>query len=210
MAIIQELNNEGLRSMPKVGMQPIRRKQLIDATIQCIYRYGLLGTTIIKVSKEAGVSSGIISHYFGSKDGMLEATMREILVRHKAALIDRFQDCKTPEERIQAIIEANFSTTQTDPATVCTWLAFWAQAMHVPSLARLQHINASRLYSNLLYSLKPLLPEDKAKQVAEGLAALIDGMWLRGALQKGGIDAGNAQAVVWSFFLAQYEMYKVK
>lgn len=189
--------------MPKVGMQPIRRKQLINATIQCIYREGLLGTTVKKVSEEAGVSSGIINHYFGGKDHMLAATMREVLHRHQQVGIRRLQDCQTPEERIRAIIEINFSPLQTDPATVCTWLAFWAQAMHVPALARLQKLNSSRLYSNLLYSLKSLLVPEQAAFVAEGMAALIDGLWLRGAFSPDGIDSAHACEVVWSFYQSQ-------
>lgn len=189
--------------MPKVGMQPIRRKQLINATIQCIYRYGLLGTTVKKVSEEAGVSTGIINHYFGSKDEMLEATMREILRRHQQAGIENLRGCDTPESRIRAIIDLNFSTVQTDPATVCTWLAFWAQAMHIPELSRLQRVNSRRLYTNLLFSLKAMLPDDQAVLAAEGLAALIDGLWLRGAFKKQGIDAERAQQVVWSFYQSQ-------
>lgn len=194
--------------MPKVGMQPIRRKQLINATIQCIYRYGLLGTTVKKVSEEAGVSTGIINHYFGSKDEMLEATMREILRRHQQAGIENLRDCDTPESRIRAIIDLNFSTVQTDPATVCTWLAFWAQAMHIPELSRLQRVNSRRLYTNLLFSLKAMLPDDQAVLAAEGLAALIDGLWLRGAFKKQGIDAERAQQVVWSFYQSQIKSSK--
>ena len=189
--------------MPKVGMQPIRRKQLINATIQCIYRQGLLGTTVKKVSDEAGVSTGIINHYFGSKDDMLAATMREILRRHKEIGIHKLNACDTPAERIKALIEINFSAEQTDPATVCTWLAFWAQAMHVPALSRLQRVNSRRLYSNLLFSLKEMLPQDQAVLAAEGLAALIDGLWLRGAFKQDGINAEKAQQVVWSFYQSQ-------
>lgn len=189
--------------MPKVGMQPIRRKQLINATIQCIYHYGLLGTTVKKVSEEAGVSTGIINHYFGSKDGMLEATMREILRRHQQVGIEKLRVCDTPESRIRAIIDLNFSAEQTDPATVCTWLAFWAQAMHIPALSRLQRVNTRRLHTNLLFSMKAILPADQAVLATEGLAALIDGLWLRGAFKKQGIDAMRAQKVVWSFYQSQ-------
>ena len=189
--------------MPKVGMQPIRRKQLINATIQCIYRYGLLGTTVKKVSNEAGVSTGIINHYFGSKDDMLEATMREILRRHQQLGIQKLRTCDSPESRLKTLIEINFSPEQTDPATACTWLAFWAQAMHIPALSRLQRVNSRRLYTNLLFSLKEMLPQDEAVLVAEGLAALIDGLWLRGAFRKQGIDSERAQQVVWSFYQSQ-------
>src|SRR5918993_975251 len=66
--------NSEERRMPKVGMEPIRRQQLIEATITSISRYGYADATISRISKEAGVSTGIVHHYFGSKDDLLEAT----------------------------------------------------------------------------------------------------------------------------------------
>ena len=64
--------------MPKVGMEPIRRQQLIQATMAAIHEVGLADATIMRIARHAGVSAGIISHYFGGKDGLLEATMRQI------------------------------------------------------------------------------------------------------------------------------------
>ena len=54
--------------------------------------------------------------------------------------------------------------------------------MHEPGLARLQHINSQRLYSNLLFSFKQLLPKANAISAAKQTAAMIDGFWLRSAL----------------------------
>ena len=85
--------------MPKVGMEPIRRRQLIDATITSIGRYGLADTTVQRISREAGVSSGIIHHYFGGKNELLEATMRRLLQRLRddvvAALAPARNACRT-------------------------------------------------------------------------------------------------------------------
>ena len=53
--------------MPKVGMEPVRKKQLIEATLEVMAEVGYHGTTISLISKRAGLSSGIISHYFGDK-----------------------------------------------------------------------------------------------------------------------------------------------
>jgi len=57
-----------------------------------------------------------------------------------------------------------------------------AQSMHDPGLARLQHINSKRLYSNLLFSFRQLLDEESAIIAAKQSAAMIDGFWLRSAL----------------------------
>ena len=53
--------------MPKVGMQPIRRRQLINATLEAINEVGMHDATIAQIARRAGVSTGIISHYFKDK-----------------------------------------------------------------------------------------------------------------------------------------------
>ena len=189
--------------MPKIGMQNIRRRQLIDATFECIHRFGFAGTTIAKVSAVAGVSTGIVSHYFGDKNGLLEATMRRLLADlGRNARDDKGLD-RTPKDRIIAIINGNFAAEQITPYAVTTWLSFWAQALHVPALRRLQNVNMRRLKSNLSYWLKQLLPEVKASMVADGLAALIDGLWLRGAFAPGGIDTEEARRLCINYFELQ-------
>ncbi|EIO9964810.1 TetR family transcriptional regulator, partial [Listeria monocytogenes] len=62
--------------MPKVGMQPIRRSQLIAATLEAVDEVGMGDASIAFIARKAGVSNGIISHYFQDKNGLLEATMR--------------------------------------------------------------------------------------------------------------------------------------
>ncbi len=177
--------------MPKVGMEPIRRRQLIDATIASISAHGFADTTIATISKAAGVSSGIIHHYFGGKNELLEATMRSLLRQLRAEVVARLHTAQTPEQRLAAIIEGNFSADQFEMQVVNSWLAFWAQVPHVPELARLQRMNSARLQSNLRHALRQLLPADEAERAAFGLAALIEGLWLRCALN-GGIDPALA------------------
>ena len=51
----------GVAKMPKLGMQPIRRRQLIDATLDAINEVGMHDATIAQIARRAGVSTGIIS-----------------------------------------------------------------------------------------------------------------------------------------------------
>ena len=181
--------------MPKVGMEPLRRAQLIDATCESIFQFGLADTTIIKISRLAGVSTGIIGHYFGGKNELVEATMRKILIDLGEAVSTRVHQAATPRQKIWAIIEGNFSHHQTSPRFVTSWLAFWSLAMHVPSLAKLQNVYKRRLLSNLVFWYRRLLAPDAAKMAADGMAALIDGLWLRGAFEQQGFDTPKAKAV---------------
>ena len=169
--------------MARPQMKTVRQQQLIDATLISVERYGLHHTTINTISGLAGMSSGIISHYFGGKQGLIEATLKYLLDELKQALLARTSNKQlTPMERLFMIVEANFTELQRSSAATKTWLSFWSQAIHEPGLARLQRINHQRLYTNLLFSYRPLLGKSAAIDAAKQTAAMIDGFWLRSAL----------------------------
>ena len=66
------------------AVKEIRRKQLIDATIRAIGRYGYASTTLTHVAGEAGLSPGIVNFYFKSKDQLLMATLEQIADEYSA------------------------------------------------------------------------------------------------------------------------------
>lgn len=170
--------------MPKVGMKPIRRSQLIEATLEAVEAYGLQGTTINTISKIAGVSTGIINHYFGGKQGLLDATVRYLLQELHVELMKELKKVQPTDAmgRLNAIVAANFAQIQVSDKGSKTWLAFWSQAMHNPEFAKLQRVNERRLISNLKHSFRQLIPADRVEEAAQTTAALIDGLWLRRAL----------------------------
>lgn len=191
--------------MPKVGMPAIRKPQLISATMEAINEVGLQKANVAMIAGIAGVSPGIINHYFGGKSGLLEATMRSILRQLSEGVGERLRAVEHDDVvgRVQAIVGGNFDAWQTDEKVVRTWLAFWSQAMHEGALNRLQRVNERRLLSHLIIELKKVLPEERARFVANGIAALVDGIWLRGALNPTGIDSKLAQEIIMDYLAAQ-------
>ncbi|MGQ5523488.1 transcriptional regulator BetI [Chitinimonas sp. PSY-7] len=187
--------------MPKVGMHPIRRSQLIQATLRSIHEVGLSDASIAYIARRAGLSNGIISHYFQDKNGLLEATMRHLMHSLSQALRERRKlvDNADAKAHLRAIIEANFNESQVNGPAIQTWLAFWATSMHHPALQRLQRVNNRRLYSNLCFHFRRVLPAAKARTAAHGLAALIDGLWLRSALAGGTFDTGYALSIAFDY-----------
>lgn len=180
--------------MPKVGVQPIRRRQLITATIEAIHAYGYDDTTIARIAAKAGLSSGIISHYFGGKSELLAATMRSLLADLQRQVSFRLKQERTPLGRIEAIVLANFDETQCTPQMVAAWLAFWAQVPHAPELKRLQHVYSRRLRSNLRAELRRIgLDDPQRDDAAEILGSLIDGIWVRAALDGSRLDTARAR-----------------
>lgn len=65
--------------MPKVGMEPIRRKQVINATLSCIVDEGLDKVTLDKAAERAGVSKGVVAYYFKNKHNLLIESFRKFL-----------------------------------------------------------------------------------------------------------------------------------
>ncbi|WP_339489612.1 transcriptional regulator BetI [Pseudomonas sp. EL_65y_Pfl2_R95] len=187
--------------MPKVGMQPIRRSQLIAATLEAVDKVGMSDASIAYIAKLAGVSNGIISHYFKDKNGLLEATMRHLMLALSDAVRARRSALKdnSPRGNLRAIIEGNFDHSQVNGPAMKTWLAFWASSMHQPSLQRLQRVNDHRLYSNLCGQFRRVMPQEQARTAARGLASLIDGLWLRGALSGEGFDTQQALNIAFEY-----------
>lgn len=187
--------------MPKVGMQPIRRSQLIAATLEAVDQVGMGDASIAYIARLAGVSNGIISHYFRDKNGLLEATMRHLMLALSKAVHERRAALKdaSPRAQLRAIIDGNFDDSQVSGPAMKTWLAFWAASMHHPSLRRLQRVNDHRLYSNLCGQFRRILPQAQARAAARGLAALIDGLWLRSALSGEGFDTRQAMQIAYDY-----------
>ena len=182
--------------MPKVGMQPIRKRQLIEATIASIHAHGLADTTVVTIGRLAGLSPGVIHHYFGGKDALLAATMRALLVELRVYVVAALATAVGPRARIEAIIDASFTERQFQPQVIVTWLAFWGQAPHDETLMRLQRVYARRLQSNLRHELRLLVGDGRAAVVTQGLAAMIDGLWLSFALGQSarGVEAARGLA----------------
>lgn len=177
--------------MPKLGMEPIRRAALVKATIDVIGAQGSLDVTVSQIAKQAGMSSALAHHYFGAKDQIFLAAMRQILRDFGAEVRAALRAARTPRARAEALISASFAPSCFDPATVSAWMTLYAQATTQPDMHRLLRLYQRRLLSNLTHALRPL--SDNPREDAATLSALIDGLYLRAALARE-TDAATARA----------------
>ena len=182
--------------MPKIGMESVRRKALIDATISAIGERGSLDVTMSEIAGRAGVSSALAHHYFGAKHDLLQATMRHLMAELGADMRQALSEAGSPRARVSAAIAVNFSEKQFRAETIAAWLAFYVEAQKSTELRRLLRIYARRLHSNLMSGLARLMPRAEADLTAEAIAALIDGLYIRRALKDGVPNAASAIALV--------------
>jgi betaine-aldehyde dehydrogenase len=182
------------------SLEELRRSQLVEVTIDSLAEVGFVGTTLAQIATRAGVSPGLVAHYFGDKDGLLEAAFRSLARRVGTQVRARLRHAATPRGRIQAVIDANLAPEEFERRTGTAWLAFWGQVLHVASLKRIQSVYQRRMLSNLRNSLKRLMPPDEAQSLAAMIAAMIDGVWLRAALSGWReADSESARALLTAF-----------
>jgi betaine-aldehyde dehydrogenase len=161
---------------------------------------GFVGTTLAQIAARAGVSPGLVAHYFDDKDGLLDAAFRSLARRVGTQVRARLRLVATPRGRIQAVIDANLAPEEFDQRTGGAWLAFWGQLLHVERLERIQSVYQRRTLSTLRNSLLKLVPPDEAQSLAAMIAAMIDGVWLRAALSGWReADSESARAMLTAF-----------
>jgi TetR/AcrR family transcriptional repressor of bet genes len=177
-------------------MEPIRRKALIEAAIETIGAQGTLDVTMSQIARSAGVSPALAHHYFGGKDQLFLATMRHLLNEFASGVRTALRGCDVPRARLSGIVGQSFRADQFAPETVAAWLAFYMLAQSDRQARRLLAVYARRLNSNLVDALSQIVPRRDALRIAEGIAALIDGLYIRRALKDGPPDPASAIALV--------------
>jgi TetR/AcrR family transcriptional regulator, transcriptional repressor of bet genes len=180
--------------MPKVGMEPVRRKALVNAALRVIGDHGSLSVTMSEIAREAGVSAALAHHYFGSKEHLLHETIRSLLRQLRNDTVTAMAAAEGPRAKLSALIRVSFQADQFAAETIAAWLAFYADAQRSEETRRFLVIYARRLRSNLLANLRALCAADDAKRIAEGAAAMIDGLYIRQSLRSvpTGIEASIA------------------
>jgi TetR/AcrR family transcriptional regulator, transcriptional repressor of bet genes len=185
------------RQLPEV-----RRRALIEATIECLKRYGHEGLSIRTISAQAGVSVGLINHHFPNKDELVAAAYRHFnaeLVGGMQAAVARARN--TPHARMRAFLDASFSAPNLDADTLAVWVVFWGMYRHSRPIQRVQrdtYQDYVRLVRGLLAALlaeasgghrarharRGAAPAE-LRRAAIGLTALLDGLWLQWCLAPG-------------------------
>lgn len=184
--------------------EDVRRRQLIDATIDSLAEIGFNASTLAQIARRAGVSPGLVAHYFGDKDGLLEATLRFLSLRLYRATALRLREARGPRARVQALIDANLAPEEFDQRTSSVWLAFWGQVLHSERLRRVQRVYQARMLANLRHDLRGLVAASDVSRIAITIAAVIDGLWLRSSLSAAGeTDSVSARQVAALFVDAQ-------
>ena len=120
---------------PKVGMGPLRREQIVRATIRCLARDGYAGLTMKRVAAEAGVSQGILHYYFRDKAAMLAAAALRVTAVLDRRVAVEARGVRDARRRLRAVIRACLETAVESRDFWTVFIEFWGEALHDRRLA---------------------------------------------------------------------------
>ncbi len=159
-----------------------RRRQLIDATIDCIDKLGLSQTTLASIAERAGLSQGNVVFHFHSKEALLEQTLRYLADEYVSLWQNALEKSETdPLCRLRAMIRASFSPRICNRRKISVWFAFWGESRSRPKYMRVCGANDA-LFSRKLVSLCQDVEvlygtRLNAQTAALSIECIIDGLW---------------------------------
>ena len=178
-----------------------RKRQLIDATIDCIDRLGLSQTTLARIAERAGLSQGNVVFHFQSKEALLDQTLRflsdEYVSNWESALAAADPE---PISQLCAMIKASFAPQICNRKKISVWFAFWGESRSRPKYMKVCGAN-DRAFSDKLLTLCTAIEKQHGARLGAHTAALslegmIDGLWQNFLIGPPGFKRDRAIEVV--------------
>jgi TetR/AcrR family transcriptional repressor of bet genes len=165
--------------MPKVVDHQQRRDEIALVACRVVADYGFEQATIVRIAREAGYTTGMVAHYFDTKQDIIIAALRLILKRIEARLTRSAAGAQP--ELLQVLTEALPIDAQR--YTECAfWAAFWGQVSADRKLKRINawvHREYMRLFERCVAQGWPewtRLPDATREQALRSIVTFINGL----------------------------------
>ncbi len=161
-----------------------RRDALIAAALDLIAEGGAQAATVRAIAERAGVTPGLIRHYFHSKGDLTRAAylnLMQRLTQGSFAAPDHATD--TPEGRLAAVVAASLRPPVMTPGALGLWAGFIHQVQSDPAMTEVHeagYLNYRDLLQALIATLPGVWTSDVLRQQAIACNGVIDGLWLEG------------------------------
>ncbi|WOF43178.1 TetR family transcriptional regulator [Sphingopyxis indica] len=173
-----------------------RRAALIEAAAAVLAERGLAGTNVRAICARAGVSPGLLRHYFDGIDDLVAATYQATSDRMDAVFAAAVAAAgPDPSARLTAYLTASFRPPVTDPELLGAWTAFWALARSDARMAAI-HATSYAGYRARLGDLLTACGAPDAARLAILLTAMVDGLWLELSLDPTSFGAEAAAEMI--------------
>ena len=136
-----------------------RKKQITRAAYEIIAEKGYFNFTMRDIAKRAGVSSGLIHHYFKDKENMLVSILREMQEEIRTSAEKAIEEAADPKEKLDRFMNQAFGLVEHQRQYVYVTYDFLTQ---IKFNERMQRI-LSKLYRGYREMMMAILHEGKEK-----------------------------------------------
>jgi AcrR family transcriptional regulator len=176
-----------------------RRDALISAALELVAEKGVGAATVRAIADRAGVTAGLIGHYFASKEELTRAAYMQLMSRITEISVAAAGAAGTdPKARLSAYILASLRPPVLDGERIGLWAGFLNTVRRDPAMMDV-HRESYLHYRGLLQEMIMQVPgyeaPERARTLAIAVNAMLDGLWMEGGLVPDVFADGEIQAI---------------
>lgn len=133
--------------MPKIVDHEKRRDEIAQVTCMVVAANGFEQTTVAKIAEAAGYTTGMVAHYYESKQAIILAALRLILTRIEERLNRQHE---RGEKNLLSVLCEALPLDEQRFTECAFWMAFWGQVSADKKLRRMNawvHREYMRLFA---------------------------------------------------------------
>jgi len=164
-------------SRNRKNQSEFRKRQLIEATMDCIDKLGLSQTTLARIAERAGVSQGNVVFHFHNKETLLDQTLRHLDEEYKSNWQQALAAAPAePYAQLRALIASSFTAKICNRRKIGVWFAFWGESRSRPKYMRVCGANDKAFSDQVLQLCEAIEAGSEARLSASTTAFSIEGM----------------------------------
>ena len=173
--------------MPKVVDHGQRREQIAFAACQVVAKYGFERATVARIAGAAGYTTGMVAHYFKSKQDIILAALRLILRRIETRLVAGGQQ----RGELLSVLSESLPIDAARFTECAFWTAFWGQVSADRDVRQLNawvHREYARVFARCIDAHWPQWrrwPASTRTQVLASLTTFINGLTASAVTSRG-------------------------
>ncbi|MDX3930003.1 MAG: TetR/AcrR family transcriptional regulator [Shinella sp.] len=113
--------------MPKLGMEVVRRRQVIDAAVLILSNQGWHDLTIREVSDVANISAGVVTHYFSSKRAIIVDAIADTNQKFSMTISQMERKNSNVKLRLAAVVDLMTRPETYDLPNHNFWIALYGR-----------------------------------------------------------------------------------
>ena len=181
-----------------------RRAELVRATIEILAEAGPREATVRAICARAGVSHGLLRHYFGNHKTLVVSACHRLASDYDAEISEILDQGQGPARaRLRRLFRLPFTPQWIDDRALGAWVSYWSLVRSDEEVAAIHRDYYGRQRLRIAGTLRRLAKEEglslDAGAEALAITALMDGLWLEHCLDSSGFapEAAIALCEAW-------------